>query len=246
MHKWELCDIARKEYPDGGVVERASKEHSNPDLNFEDVFDSTRTDMSDYLAYNGSIANPRLGTVRVSYEAVLDGGDLSLVAVQCRGGTFRPFTERDAHAQQPEFLKMLFCVRPYDEPSSGGSCCCVSLAEAIAGSVVGKSILLVEERDTAPEVLFHDESVKFLTRLYLSRLAGCLGISLGIYLIFNPISALLSFIPYVSMIISNLFFIVAMVVGFAIGAAVIALSWVLHRPEYMLGSCAYYLLYRLI
>jgi hypothetical protein len=111
----------------------------------------------------------------------------------------------------------------------------VSAAEAIAGAVVGKSILLVEERDTKPEILFRDESVKFLKSLYISRLAGCLGITLGIYLIFNPISALLSFIPYLSDIISSLFFVVAIILGFAIGAAVIALSWVLHRPEYMLG-----------
>ena len=74
------------------------------------------------------------------------------------------------------------------------------------------------------------------SRIYIARLLECLMLSIGLYLIFNPIAVLLSFIPYLSGMISNFFFIIAMLLGFLLGSLIISIAWVLHHPEYMTGS----------
>ena len=75
------------------------------------------------------------------------------------------------------------------------------------------------------------------------RLLGCLMLSIGMYLIFNPIAVILSFIPYLSGMISNFFFIVAMILGFSLGILLISIAWVLYHPEYMAGSAHSYFLF---
>ena len=74
------------------------------------------------------------------------------------------------------------------------------------------------------------------SRIYIARLLECLMLSIGLYLIFNPIAVILSFIPYLSGMISNFFFIIAMLLGFLLGSLIISIAWVLHHPEYMTGS----------
>lgn len=56
---------------------------------------------------------------------------------------------------------------------------CVSLAQALAGEVVGSDVLLIEERHTAPVQMFRDEKQTFGKRLSIMRFAGCLGISIA-------------------------------------------------------------------
>lgn len=51
---------------------------------------------SGYLVFNGNLAEPRVGTVRVSYRVVKSGGFVSTIGVQ-QGRSFRPFVEADAH-----------------------------------------------------------------------------------------------------------------------------------------------------
>jgi hypothetical protein len=75
------------------------------------------------------------------------------------------------------------------------------------------------------------------------RLLGCLMLSIGLYLIFNPIAVILSFIPYLSGMISNFFFIVAMILGFLLGILLISTAWVLYHPEYMAGSAHNYFIF---
>ena len=58
---------------------------------------------TDYITYNGSLSAPTPGTMRISYEAIMTGSPVSLVAVQ-QGKTFRAFTKQDAHQAAPSFL----------------------------------------------------------------------------------------------------------------------------------------------
>lgn len=59
-----------------------------------------------YLVYNGSLLNPSVGTVRICYDVVRDGGPVTVVGVQVND-TFRPFTEDDAHAHKPSCIVTL-------------------------------------------------------------------------------------------------------------------------------------------
>lgn len=265
MNKWEICDIPQGDgsgFSDGGLVECEMKYHMDTShVNYGNLLNTSKRDLSDFLVYNGQLRSPRVGTVKVCYEAVLELGEASVLGVQTRD-TLRAFTYADAQDMQPPCLRRItnaltcqgghqeYDVQDYrvgEEDSGGccgGVCCmCAPIAQALAGGVVGTEVLLLEERHTTPVQLFRDEHSKFGKRLNLMRAAGCLGISIGIFLIFNPISVVLSFIPYLSGLISHLFFALALIIGFVIGAAEISLAWVFHRPHYMLGD--YTLLYAL-
>ena len=60
-------------------------------------------------------------------------------------------------------------------------------------------------------------------------------LSLGLYLLVNPVAVMLSFIPYLSGILSNAFWIAALLLGFTIGALVISIAWVVYHPEVLAG-----------
>ena len=234
----------------------------------------------DYLVYNGSVRNPTPGTVRVSYQALVEGGEISTVAVQQqlqsqsrgRGAPpFRPFLQSDAQAMEPWFLTAIFRVMSGDcscqrsahsganyelDPRDGGRgdgggssmcclpckvcCCCCSVlsscADFLSKAIVGDSVLLLQERMTTVGSLFRDERSQLGWRILFTRLGGCLLLSLGFYLIFNPIAVVLSFIPYVSGLLSKLFWVVALLLGFTCGAFIIAVSWIFYRPLYFGGK----------
>jgi hypothetical protein len=242
LHKWELCELKKENLLTSGVkVESATKLHTRiSQLNFENILQEHSEQASDYYVYNGSISSPSIGTVRISYEVVLDGGDVSLIGVQ-NMSSFRPFTRKDAETMNPSCITSLTC---FNESSSDDSTTCTSpicsfcatLANKVAGDVIGTSVLLLEERKTAVTNLFKDENILFRKRLHLTRFGGCLAISLAIYFIFNPIAVVFSFIPYLSGLISNVFFLLALILGFVIGWLVISISWISHRPEYLLGN----------
>jgi Transmembrane protein 43 len=160
------------------------------------------------------------------------------VAVQ-QGKTFRSFTMSDAMRLAPWFLSC-FAGPPkktnkhavQEVVDSEPTCCAVmSLLKMAIGSVVGNQVLLVEERDTTPEVMFYDEIVKMYKRINILRLIGCVLLSTSLYLILNPISVILSFIPFLSGMLSNMFFVVALILGFSLGGVIIACAWILHHPE---------------
>ena len=92
-------------------------------------------------------------------------------------------------------------------------------------------MLLVEERITTPAVMFHDETVKMFKKINLLRLLGCFLLSLGLYLLVNPVAVMLSFIPYLSGILSNAIWIAALLLGFTIGALVISIAWIVYHPD---------------
>jgi hypothetical protein len=229
------------------------KHHVSIDkLDYANLVEAAQSDMADFLVYGGgSLQAPTVGTLRVGFEAVPAGGEVSVLGVQS-GSTLRAFSLGDARAAQPACLgalsSLLACsggedggeVPDYNDGDGGGGgggmcCLCCDMAAGMAGAVVGKEVLLLEERHTTPVQMFRDENAKFGKRLNIMRLAGCLGISLGVYLVFNPVAVLLSFIPYLSGLISNLFFLLALIVGFVVGATEISVAWAFHRPEYLLG-----------
>ena len=224
---------------------------------------------TDFLVYNGSLMHPQPGTVRISYEALTECGEVSLVAVQMQRSLqrFRPFSAADAQAMEPWFVGYIYnvlsgdcsCRRRslhfdpdsrYSSRTNSGSVCCLpckicccccytlsSCATMFSQAIVGDSVFLVEERRTTLGDLFNSERNKLGMRLLLMRIGGCLLLSLSIYLIFNPIAVILSFIPYLSGLLSKAFWIVSLLIGFILGALLIALSWVLYRPLYFGGNC---------
>ena len=116
------------------------------------------------------------------------------------------------------------------EPDCGG---CSGCLETLAGLGVGDRVLLVEERHANLETMFGDESAKFQKRLWMMRACGTFFLMLGIYLLFSPIPAILSFLPFVPSILRVGFFIIAIVLGGLLSSLVSSLAWAAYHPEYL-------------
>lgn len=250
------------------IVERGMKSHHGHDGNndlkhdnecYNEVFEHTRQDPSDYMVFRGRFLQPGIGTVRVSYEYIQERDPITVVGVQTRS-TFRPFFESDAHkvnsagaagsgagsgglfgGSAPDDRDPFTMESggaggsPLDdytvpEPGCGGMCGCL---EEMAGVGVGDRVLLVEERHVDLKSIFADEKEKFAKRLWMARTGGVVALMLGIYLLFSPIAAILSFLPFVGGILRSSFFVVAVLLGFLLGTLVSSLAWMAYHPEYL-------------
>ncbi len=263
LHHFQLCPIEKMStdlelslYKMHGTVERGPKHHQctrNSADDYTSLMQKSCTEDSDYLVYNGSILHPTPGTIRISYEAVHEEEDISLVGVQV-SNSFRPFTKIDAHKNIT--LPSIWSILGFNGNSNTGKneddleyerlqqqqqssiiCCAImdSIRNVLGTIIGGSGVLLVEERITTPAVMFHDETVKMFKKINLLRLLGCFLLSLGLYLLVNPVAVMLSFIPYLSGILSNAFWIAALLLGFTIGALVISIAWVVYHPEVLAG-----------
>jgi hypothetical protein len=188
------------------------------------------TDVSGAYGATGSLGTP--GDVRVSYDLILEG-DASVVGV-LQEGTFRAYTERDAHTVSGLLEEQLI---PGDDGKDGDAAAGdgTGLFEQIFRLVMqspsgSTALLLVEERAATADQLFADETAKFRTRLSILRLACYIALSLGIYLMLNPIAELLSFLPFVDGLLKSLFFIVALLVGLVLWSLAVAVAWSGPRP----------------
>lgn len=230
-------------------VERGPKQHQCAgESDYTSLLQASRPEDSDYLVCNGSLSCPTPGTVRISYEAVHENGDVSLIGVQV-SNSFRAFTKEDAHKSVtlPSIWSLLGLNRrnsaakseddlEYErlqQQQSSVTCCTImnSIRSVLDSVIGGSGVLLVEERITTPAVMFHDETVKMFKKINLLRLLGCFLLSLGLYLLVNPVAVMLSFIPYLSGILSNAIWIAALLLGFTIGALVISIAWIVYHPE---------------
>jgi len=187
----------------------------------------------EYLVFNGTISNPQIGTIRVSYDAVPAGSPVTTIAVQ-HGESFRPFSEEDAHST--DLLATCGHVS-LDEGECVECCCCCTViggcAEPCAGALVGSEVCLVEERLTDIKTMFQDERSNLRCRLLLVRLVCYLLLSIGIFLVLKPIAVLLSFIPLLGGLIANVLWVASLITGFLIGMVVTSVAWITYRP-YML------------
>ena len=83
--------------------------------------------------------------------------------------------------------------------------------------------------------MFTDERKKFSKRLWFLRCMTTLALVISIYLMLNPVAVVLSFIPYLSGLLSTMFWVVSVILGVVIALLVTALAWVVYHPE-ILGS----------
>ena len=64
----------------------------------------------------------------------------------------------------------------------------------------------------------------------IMRTVGFILMVLGVYLIFQPIAEILSFLPFISRILKSFFLLVAILVGVLFSSITIALAWVWFHP----------------
>ena len=257
MRRYRICPIPSESLEQGPLsgfhVEQASIHTSaidDSDSSYQQQCQCSMVSWAsqktvDFLVYNGYLRHPEVGTIRISYEALVEGDDVSLVGVQQQlfhpDVPFRPFLQSDANAMEPWVVSYL--TRHCGACSGCGCCCacCVALsscADLCAKAIVGNDVLLVEERLTTLNAMFTNERANLGWRAIAVRILGCLLLSMGFYLVFDPIATVLSFIPYVSGLLHSFFWVVALLLGFTTGGFIIAAAWVLYRPLYLAGHCS--------
>jgi Transmembrane protein 43 len=65
---------------------------------------------------------------------------------------------------------------------------------------------------------------------WLLRLVGFILMTLGVYLFFGPLLALVQWIPILGTLISFIFFLVSLSIGFSLSLITIAIAWLFYRP----------------
>ena len=196
------------------------------------------------------VDNFSIGDMRISYRTVeMPSTPATAVGVQ-QGNTLRPYTRRDA-------AQILGDSAPPDEDEinqadarsiqeqltslSGErpNCCKVfntvssifaKLLLGVMRHVVGTDVVLLSPLQTSPAGMFWSEQVRVERALTKFRLLGTVLFILAFYLILHPISALFSFIPFLAKLISSLFLVAAVIVGFICSVVTIAGAWLVVKP----------------
>jgi len=248
LHHWKLCPIPKESCSSNAHVEQALKTHCAEEEDYKSLAQESKSDLSDYLVYNGSLASPSIGTVRISYEVVLEGGPVSVIGVQ-KGRTFRAYTLEDAFEDPHPLFALSLKKSLRDSPNYGSldaengmvdtaqvkgakNCCavCEEFADQFADNIIGSTVLLIEERHTTANEMFSDEQAKFTKILWISRLCSCLLLGLSFWLIIHPFAVALYFIPLIGWLLANILWLAAFILGIIMATLIIALSWILYRP----------------
>ena len=193
----------------------------------------------DYLVFKGTLDAPVVGTVRVKYDIIREGGLVTTIAVQ-EGTSFRAFTEDDAHQLSP-FLSLENCCNRVESSERDTPSCCLCCGALtaymdIAGSAVDTEVILVEERSIDTDSLFKCCQNRLLLRLILIRITSYLLLSLAAYLLLQPIAALLSTAPLLGPFMSYAVWGPALLIGSALGMFVSSLAWIMYRPLWLAGG----------
>ena len=185
------------------------------------------------------------GDIRISYDVIREG-PVSVIGV-VQDDTFRPFTELDAHNVDGKLAKDPEQVRKALEAEQDS--CFDPLFALLFESKHARTVLLVEERLATKQQMFDDEHKKFVTRLALLRIIAYLLLSVGIFLIFDPVAEIFSVIPFlgehIKNIIAFLLAILSLVAGLILWTAFVGLAWCVNRPWIitlaltLAGACFY-------
>ena len=196
-----------------------------------------------YQVFNGTLDDPRIGTVRVRYDIIREGGPVTTVAVQ-DGNTFRAFTEEDAYSLSPfRCLQQTCSILPGHETHrnyetySNHLCweTVTSCAVAVSGCPVSSDIVLLQEKHLDVPGIFTDEIEYHVLRMIWTRLGCYLLLSLGTYLLLEPIAALFTAFPFLGALDSCTAWGAALLMGCVFGMLVTSVAWILYRPHWLAG-----------
>lgn len=191
-----------------------------------------------------------VGDMRITYQTVeLPATPATAVGVQA-GSQLRPYTKQDAarvmgrstprdgaddlnEADAEELRAMINGTGPPP------NCCKVF---AVLSSLFAKLLLMVMRHVVGTEVLLMSPLAKSATGMFFSenlrvekalttfRVVGTVLFILAFYLILHPIAALFSFIPFLGKLISSLFLVAAIIVGFSCALFTVVASWLVVKP----------------
>ena len=163
--------------------------------------------------------------------------------LRARPSNFRAFKESDAKkilAKKKTFralpgivaddgtpVVMGTPVAAEEEESTGG--CCASIFGCV-GAIVGTDVLLIAPGPYSPRVMFNTAFRDLDLAMYAMRTIFAVLFIVAFYLVLQPISAVFSFLPFVSDLMNSLFLLAAIVVGLACSAIVTACAWLVAKP----------------
>ena len=114
-----------------------------------------------------------------------------------------------------------------EEEETGG--CCASIFGCV-GAIVGTDVLLIAPGPYSPRVMFNTAFRDLDLSMCAMRAVFAVLFIVAFYLVLQPISAVFSFLPFVSDLMNSLFLLAAIVVGLACSAIVTACAWLVAKP----------------
>jgi hypothetical protein len=207
-----------------------------------------------------SLSHPEVGLVRCSYRAIYENSSITTVGVQANN-TFRPYTDQDAHktnaagccgcksnnnsgtgyraAYTDEEIGGEYDDDGLDGAPEPDTTCCerifpmAPIIEQLAGGIIGKDVMLLEEIDVPGTSIFHSASNFFVFRLWICRAISVLLMAFGFGVIFSFITNGLDMIPYIGGWFSSFFagFVTALAILYAM--LLISIAWISSHPEYL-------------
>jgi hypothetical protein len=174
--------------------------------------------------------------MRISYEYIPAGGDVSVIGVQEEGISFRPFDHEDAtreisikkmNKHHSKIREQSWTKIPVEFIYQ------LLVAFRLIDSKLDDTVLLVEERLTDMETMFADAKFKLTKKMIFIRIISCFLLGLGLYYILDPISYLFFWFPFLQSVIENMFFLVSMLFGIVVGTTIISLAWLQYHPQYL-------------
>ena len=130
---------------------------------------------------------------------------------------------------------------PRNTGSSGCYCtmCCQVLGilkpimEKLVAMVVGKDVLLLEEKHFGVARMFRSANDNFSYRLRIIRLVCVILFWASITMIFSPISTVLNWIPFIGGLVSSLFGVVTFLLAMVLAFLVFSICWTVFHPEFL-------------
>ena len=190
-----------------------------------------------------------VGDMRITFKTVeIPANAATAVGVQANG-RLRPYTKHDAAktmgttatprgANEEELSEQ--DARAVQEMLQGNANCCKIFAAVTAlftklllmfmRHVVGTEVVLVAPIPKSTTGMFLSEQMRVERALSGFRLLGTVLFIAAFYLILHPIAALFSFIPFLGRMISSLFLLAAILVGFTCAICTMVGAWLVVKP----------------
>lgn len=138
------------------------------------------------------------------------------------------YVGRDAAAPALGDLRIAFQRIDLDRASLIGVQAGGRIGAYTAGN--GQSFLLAEAGTVPAQAMFETADAQNAVMTWLLRAAGLAGLFLGFFLILNVLSVLASVLPFLGSLVGFGGAVLAFLLALVLGAAVIALAWLVYRP----------------
>ena len=213
-------------------------------LNLDEIKSKTNkqtVEIIDNMVYicRKETSKPKIGDLRIHYEYLRAPKAYTVIARQ-KGNLLEPYYGKNVEGPkvsyelssketsgQPELESNLIEKNDEKDAKSNKKGICKTIRDFMDDSI---KINWLFEGNQPLSQCFSIKLKEEQKITWILRLVGFLCMTFGVYLFFAPLLALLSWIPILGTLISFIFFLFSLSVGFSLSLLTIAIAWLFYRP----------------